>query len=54
MQKDYKQAWEKLKKRFEEYLKYYKDGTMCSMSENIIGEQVCKMVLDEMKGLMNE
>ena len=54
MEKDYKSAWNKLEEELEESLKYFKDGIMCSISESIIGERICKMMLDKMKELIDE
>jgi len=30
---------------------YYADGTMCSMSESIIGENICDDILKHLKGV---
>ena len=48
---DYKAMWGELKTKIESDLKYYEDGTMCSMIESVHGTQNCEAMLKEMKAL---
>ena len=39
---------------FKKMKSYYADGTMCSMSESIIGDNVCDDILKYLKGMRGE
>lgn len=46
--KDYQELWKQLKKKLQGQIKYYSEGTMCSMDESILGESITKEILDYM------
>ena len=45
----YNQAIEDITEHIQKMKSYYADGTMCSMSESIIGENVCDDILKYLK-----
>lgn len=50
---DYEAMWGDLKKKIQNELKYYSDGTMCSIEESIHGEAECRTMLKYMKEIEN-
>lgn len=50
----YKQAIKDITEHIQKMKSYYADGTMCSMSESIIGENVCDDTLKYLKELKEE
>lgn len=47
----YNQAIEDITEHIQKMKSYYANGTMCSMSESIIGENVCDAILKELKDM---
>ena len=45
----YRRAIDDITKHIQEKKEYYADGKMCSMSESIIGENVCDDILKYLK-----
>ena len=45
---DYKTMWENFKEYLKSAVKFYHKGEMCSLSEAIVGEGVCKDLLKKM------
>lgn len=51
---NYKSMWGKLKEKVESNIKYYKDGSMCSIHEAVVGESQWKEVKAYMERLEQE
>lgn len=47
----YNQAIEDITEHIQKMKSYYADGTMCSMSESVIGESVCDDILKYLKDI---
>lgn len=45
----YNQAIKDITEHIQKKKSYYADGTMCSMSESVIGEKVCDDILEYLK-----
>ena len=45
----YNQAIEDITEHIQKMKSYYVDGTMCSMSESVIGKKVCDDILEYLK-----
>ena len=50
----YNQAIKDIIEHIQKMKSYYADGTMCSMSESIIGENVCDDILKYLKDMRGE
>ena len=47
----YNQAIKDITEHIQDMKSYYANGTMCSMSESTIGENVCDVVLEYLKNM---